>query len=82
MKKAYIEPQTVVLNIEDESALCAGTAPGVGGQITSNDFENVNDKPIGEGGDDYWEPAITAKGGDFFEESISPSSGSIWGDED
>ena len=39
MKKAYIEPQTVVLNIEDESALCAGTAPGVGGQITSNDYE-------------------------------------------
>ena len=70
MKKAYIEPQTVVLNIEDESALCAGTAPSVGGQITSNNYENISDKPIGEGGGDDWEPAITAKGGDFFEELV------------
>ena len=80
MKKIYVKPKTEVFKLNNESALCAGTAPGVGGQITSNDFENVNDKPIGEGGDDNWEPAITAKGGDFFEESVSPRS--LWGDED
>ena len=75
MKKAYIEPQTVVLNIEDESALCAGTNPSVGGQITDPDYENIITNPIGEG-----DVPITAKGGDFFEESVNPSS--IWGDED
>lgn len=77
MKKVYIEPQTVVLNIEDECALCAGTAPNVGGQITGSDYEDIVDNPIGVG-----DVPITAKGGDFFEESISPSSSSIWGDED
>lgn len=81
MKRAYIEPQTVVLNIEDESALCAGTNPTVGGQIKDPDYENIINTPIGEGeGED--DVPITAKGGDFFEESISPSSSSIWGDED
>ena len=40
-------------------------------------ISGIVDNPIGEG-----DVPITAKGGDFFEESISPSSGSIWGDED
>lgn len=77
MKKAYIEPQTVVLNIEDESALCAGTNPTVGGQITHDEYEDITTKPIGEEDEDV---PITAKRGDFFEESITHSS--IWGDED
>ena len=79
MKKVYIVPQAWILNIEDECALCAATAPSVGGQITGSDYEDIITNPIGEGDEDV---PITAKGGDFFEESISPSSCSIWGDED
>lgn len=77
MKKVYIEPQTVVLNIEDECALCAGTAPSVGAQITGSDYEDIIDNPVGEG-----DVPITAKNGDFFEETISPSSSSLWGDDE
>lgn len=75
MKKVYSEPKTVVLNIEDESALCAGTTPTVGGQITDPNYEEIITNPIGEG-----DVPITAKGGDFFEESISPRS--LWGDDE
>ena len=78
MKKIYVKPKTEVFKLNNESALCAGT--GVGAQITSDKYENVSDLPVKEEGDDNWEPAITAKGGDFFEESVNPSS--IWGDED
>ena len=76
MKKVYIEPQTVVLNIEDECALCSGTAPNVGGQITGSEYEDIIDNPIGEG-----DVPITAKGsGDFFDEPVS--SRSLWDDEE
>lgn len=77
MKKVYIVPQAWILNIEDECALCAATAPSVGGQITGSNYEDIITNPIGEG-----DVPITAKGGDFFEETISPSSGSIWGDDE
>ena len=76
MKKVYIEPQTVVLNIEDECALCAGTAPSVGGQITGSEYEDIIDNPICEG-----DVPITAKGsGDFFDEPVA--SRSLWDDEE
>lgn len=75
MKKAYIEPQTAVLNIEDESALCAGTNPTVGGQITHDEYEDIITNPIGEG-----DVPITAKGGDFFDEPVA--SRSLWDDEE
>lgn len=75
MKKVYIEPKTEVFKLNNESALCAGTAPGVAGQITDPNYEDIITTPIGEG-----DVPITAKGGDFFEESISPRS--LWGDDE
>ena len=78
MKRLYIEPKAWILNIEDESALCAATLKGIGGQITDPDYEDIVDNPIGGGGNE--DVPITAKGGDFFEESISPRS--LWGDDE
>ena len=76
MKKVYISPKALILNIDDESALCASKTPTVGGQITGSDYEDIVTTPIGEG-----DVPITAKeGGDFFEESISPRS--LWGDDE
>lgn len=78
MKRIYIAPKAWILNIEDECALCAATP--VGGQISGSGYEDIETNPAGESeGNDV---PMTAKGGDFFEESISPSSSSIWGDED
>ena len=77
MKKVYIEPKTEVFTLNNESALCAGTAPGAGGQVTHNEYEDITTKPIGEEDEDV---PITAKGSDFFEESISPRS--LWGDDE
>jgi len=75
MKKVYISPKALILNIDDESALCASKTPTVGGQITSDDYEDIVTTPIGEG-----DVPITAKQGDFFEEPISSSS--LWGDDE
>lgn len=57
MKKVYISPKALILNIDDESALCAATTPTVGGQITGSDYEDIVTTPIGEG-----DVPITAKG--------------------
>lgn len=62
MKKIYIEPKAVLLNLDVENPLC--TATPVGAQIKSDQYENVEDKPIGKKDDPNWEPAITAKGYD------------------
>jgi hypothetical protein len=65
MKKIYIEPKAVLLNLDVENPLC--TATPVGGRIKSDLYENVEDKPIGKKEDPKypgWEPAITAKGYD------------------
>ncbi len=76
MKKVYISPKALILNIDDESALCAATTPTVGGQITGSEYEDVVTAPIGEG-----DVPITAKeGGDFFDEPVTVSS--LWGDEE
>lgn len=65
MKKIYIEPKAVLLNLDVENPLC--TATPVGAQIKSGQYEEVENKPIGKKEDPEdpgWEPAITAKGYD------------------
>lgn len=66
MKKTYIEPKAVRFFLDVESPLCAATP--VGANIVSDQYENVYDKPVNEGGSDLIidrDPAITAKGYDY-----------------
>lgn len=78
MKKTYQKPEIEITTIIEMTAMLAGSS-----QHYKIGDENGNFNPEegdiivipGTGG-----PSSTAKGGDFFEESVNPSS--IWGDED
>lgn len=69
MKKVYIEPKVLIFSIDDESALCAGTAPSVGGQITDPDYEDIITNPIDDG-----DVPITAKSGDIWDDGDEGSN--------
>ena len=79
MKKIYIKPLTGISLYNAKTAMLAGS--GTQGSIVDGEhnFDPVVGPvtPVGPDG-----PPSEAKGGDFFEEPISPSSSSIWGDED
>lgn len=80
MKKIYVKPQTEQLALIEEGCICIGT--NVAGDNSNSQYETIHNNIDQNPNYDDDGPGMTAKGGDFFEESISPSSGSIWGDED
>lgn len=77
MKKAYLKPEIDVRLYMVESTLLSSTNTKV--IISGGGFNPIEGyiTEVGEG--EEGEPS-GAKGGDFFEESVSTSS--IWGDED
>lgn len=86
MKKHYISPVTFIYGLIAESELLTGTNVSISVPSTNVPGEGPSgfegEPSTGGGSGHEGLPPATAKGGDFFEESISPSSSSIWGDED
>ena len=77
MKKTYIKPVCEEMILDFEGELCKYS--NTSGSLSGNNYSGTeNEIDTDEDGPD----AMHGKGGDFFEESISPSSSSIWGDED
>jgi hypothetical protein len=75
MKKIYIAPVCEKVTLYFEGELCKYS--NTSGSLSGNNFTGTeNDIDTNEDGPD----AMHAKGGDFFEESISPRS--LWGDDE
>lgn len=80
MKKTYQKPEIEITTIIEMTAMLAGGSQHYKIGDENGNFNSEEGDIIVIPGTDG--PPSTAKGGDFFEESISPSSSSIWGDED
>lgn len=77
MKMEYKKPKIDVQLYMAESSLLSSTHPNTV-NISGGGFPSI-EGPITEVDDEGGEPS-GAKGGDFFEESISPRS--LWGDDE
>ena len=78
MKTAYIKPEIVISVIFEEQYLMAKGSTFATVQDENGNFDPITGKVTVI--DDVGGPESTAKGGDFFEESITPRS--LWGDDE